>query len=496
MVGMGPERVLERYIRKLQCANIAKVMNTSKFLDVTFIVGSDQTEFKANRMLLALVSNVFDSMLYGPMEEGKPNSVITIEDIDADGFQCVLNFAHAKHPEITMENVASVKHICRKYGISDLAQQCDMKIDRCISAENICIVLDHSIKYKLEEYVPKCMDKMDVIGHSAREIVKSEGFMEMGMESLRLMLQCDDLRIREDKLWDAVIKWTLRKSKEGLGAEDNNTSSTGIDEEPPSQRRRLNSNRSLPSGNVNQSDLLRSVCPYIRFGLMDSKYFSEKVKPTGCLSKDELIAVLEYMTMKQSNPDYQCGKFSTKSRQFETRLMKFQVFLAPKHGLSKNRFVIFGTGDDCCGYWIYPETLKESGYMTGRHFWSLQLIIASCFRDVAVVSRRKPVIEIGASKIGGRNVRQRSDSPDTVSMYKGTVEEDGDVIYRWKTGQILTAVLDCDLGCVTYFIDGTMRQKDNIEKGNPYWFGMIMCAGKCHCRVVETPDRVVASFDN
>ena len=130
--------------------NAVKAMRDDKFNDVTFIVGTNQTEFKANRMLLAFTSDVFKAMLFGPMQEGKSDAVITIDDVDADGFQCVVNFASFDDPQITAKNVVSVKNVCRKYDISDLAAECDEYFESSISSETICFLLDQSIKYKLD----------------------------------------------------------------------------------------------------------------------------------------------------------------------------------------------------------------------------------------------------------------------------------------------------------------------------------------------------------
>ena len=379
-------------IKTKQRLNSARAMGNSKFEDVTFIVGRDQMEFKANRMVLALISSVFEAMLFGPMQEGKTDSVITIEDIDANGFQSVLNFAYSKDPVITIQNVVSVKNVCRKYDVFGLSSECDEYFERCIDSRNFCILLDQSIKYKLDEYATKCMDKKEWIRRNAQDIVNSNGFMEMGMESMRLLLQCDDLKIGEEDLWDAVMKWAERKSM-GLNPRDS-VRTDAVDQEPPSKRRRLNDSKYSKNCNVNQSDLLRSVCPYIRFGLMNSKYFSERVKPTGCLSKDQMLSVFEYMTMKKENPQYECGIFSTKPRKrtFDLRLMKFEVSSPSHHRVSNDGLDIHGaTPGDCQGYFVYPKALEPNGCTNGTHFWSLELMEVDGYytERVAVVTSKR-----------------------------------------------------------------------------------------------------------
>ena len=462
-------------IKKKQRLNISKALGNSKFQDVTFIVGPNKIEFKANRMLLALISPVFEAMLYGPMQEGKTDSVITIDDVDEYSFRSVLHYAYLKNPHITnndIRTVVGVKNICRKYNIADLSSECDEYFERSINAESICLLLDQSIKYKLDEYVTKCMDKMKRIGRSAPEIVHSDGFMKMGTESIRLLLQCDYLQIKEEQLWDAVVKWS-----EGLSKGLNSGNNDDIDQEPPPKRRRFN---------VNQSDLLRSVCPYIRFGLMDMKYFTKKVKPTGCLTKDEVISVFEYMAMKEDNADYQCDKFSTKPRKGTLGLRRFDVFSAAHHAVSVDGLNICGVSSSCQAYWSYPETVEPRGYTKGLHFWSIQLMKAYCFRGVAVVSNRK-------------SAKQIADHFKCESLSEAASYSWGPVpnIVNWGQGQVLTAVLDCDRGGVDYYIGQELKKHDNIKQGKPHWFAMILCAksNRSHCRSVETPEEVVEKYE-
>ena len=472
-------------MKEKQRTNIAKAMGESKYANATFIVGENQTEFKVIRQFLALISPVFDAMLFGPMEEGKAESVITIEDINANDFQSVLNFAYSKDPQITIGNIVSVKSVCRKYDVSGLSAECDEFFEQSINAKSICVLLDEATKYKMDEYVQKCFDKFKKVALSALDIVNSDGFMRMGIESMQLLLQFDYLKISENDLWQKIQQWARQKAKQG----ESSTTVTGIDEEPPAKRRRLNSS-SNSDGNadtITSLELLRAVSPFIRFGLMDIEYFIEKVKPTGCLSKDEVIAVLEYMAMKEKDPKYPCGIFKTEPRKkiFDLTLMKFERFSPFWHRVTPDGMTIEGAvgRGRIVAYWIYPEAL-EGGYVNGIHFWSVQLVEHYTERSVAVVPSRKSIAEIN---------EQPANDSEAVSMYEGYAVTGAG---SWYSGQILTAVLDCDRGAVHYFINEQLKQRDTIEPGKPYWFAMILSARtECFCQVVKTPEAVVAKYE-
>lgn len=454
-------------------------MRDDTFNDVTFIIGTNKIEFKTNRMLLAFISDVFKAMLYGSMQEGQTDAEIVIEDVNAIGFQSVLNFATHKNPKITTENVVSVKNVCRKYRISDLGSLCNRYFESCLKAKTICFFLDQSIKYKLDEFAQKCTDKIKRIGRKAQEIVNSDGFMKMSVDAMSLLVQCDHLCIKEEDLWDAVLKWAENQSKRA---------DAPIDCEPPAKRRRLNSNE-IADG-AKRLHLLQITSPFIRFGLMDNKYFIQNVKSTGCLSNEEVIAVFEYIGMRDADPGYQCGKFNTRPRkaQFDLRLRKFEVFSPSHHQVSKDGLDIQGnSGSDCQGYWVYPEAFEPEGYSGGIHFWSVLLVREYCFRYLAVVSKKLPVSQIGSAC---PTLSRHHRDPYAVSSL------DYDKI-AWTAGETVTVVLNCDAGEVCYYRNGNCVQKhDKIEKDKPCWFAMILCAKPFnHCRVVKTPDDVIALYE-
>ena len=64
-------------------------------------------------------------------------------------------------------------------------------------------------------------------------------------------------------------------------------------------------------GEQNQkSILLQELSPFVRFGLMNGKYFVEKVKPLNILTKDEIIEILSYQHAKTGD----CAGFNVGKR--------------------------------------------------------------------------------------------------------------------------------------------------------------------------------------
>eukprot|EP01083_Nonionella_stella_P105228 302574_1 len=144
-------------LKVVQQQIFADIVKNDKYRDVTFIIGEDATKFHVNRMFLSAISPVLEAMLYGNMEESKPNAEIAIKDINHVGFECILNFAYNNDPKITPENVLSVIQICDKYQIASLRSFCDeyLKSSKCLPS--VCALLEEAITLKLDDSAQRCM---------------------------------------------------------------------------------------------------------------------------------------------------------------------------------------------------------------------------------------------------------------------------------------------------------------------------------------------------
>ena len=118
-----------------------------------FIIGEEEVEFEAIRSLLASISEVFGAMVFGEMKESKPDAVIKVDDVDPKAFQSVLNYAYCIDPRFNIENVISIKHICRKYQITKLSKRCDRYFESAINAQTVCSLLNDAMNYKMNGYV-------------------------------------------------------------------------------------------------------------------------------------------------------------------------------------------------------------------------------------------------------------------------------------------------------------------------------------------------------
>lgn len=387
-----------------QHKNMAAILKMDSMRDVTFLIGEEQKEYTGNRIAMSSISEPLRIMLFGSMKESQPDTEVIIGDIEPEGFQSVLNWAHLEDPQIAVDNVVSVRSICRKYQISDLSVICDRNFRQYLNATTFCSLLVQSRNHKLDEYVQICIQSLNgSIGDQISHILWSNGFMKMNVESMIFLLQLENVCIAEERIWDAVLNWKNYQIKPNSDDEAGAQMKGEIDEEPPTKRRRFDNHN---SGGLETRDL-RAVVRHIRFGLMQHQYFVEKVQPTGCLDQEEIITISNYMGMKGKNPVFECGPFSTAPRRrgMDFRMRKFQYYGQVVYDVLNNGLEIKGKQGYCSAYLVYPTATESGGYSRGIHVWSLLAETVSCTtHQIGVMTQIMSNSPISSWPTSGSNV--------------------------------------------------------------------------------------------
>eukprot|EP01083_Nonionella_stella_P076292 207839_1 len=286
-----------------------------KFSDVTFIVGESKEEIKANRFLLASHSPVFEAMLYGNMVEASPDAEIEIKDTKPAIFHSMLKYMYCNDPVITAHNFLQLRAVADKYLCEGLIKVIDEYFTKGLRADNVCVLLQEIVTQKKMIYIQKLNDVFkNKLAKFATDIVESDAFLKMNVDSMKVFLQIDHLEIKEEALWRHVLKWSEyhKQKKESLS----------IGMPPPKKKQKLNDGvcddnkrqvEQAEQTTTNQS--LKEVAKFIRFPLMDGKFFLENVKEQKCLTESEMVLILSYYIDKKYSTDTnRCGPFSTQPR--------------------------------------------------------------------------------------------------------------------------------------------------------------------------------------
>lgn len=203
------------------------LLNTGALSDVTFIVGGSSLlmstsastmttpeRFVAHKFVLSMSSAVFDAMFNGQMAM-RDDSAIEIPDVEPLAFRALLKFLYTDEISVESHNVMSILYAAKKYAIPALEQECVEFLKDNIQSENVFMLLTQARLFDEPVLASMCLESID---KNTSEALSSDGFTEIDLETLCLVLSRDSLGIRESKLFSAVTKWAEHACvREGLG---------------------------------------------------------------------------------------------------------------------------------------------------------------------------------------------------------------------------------------------------------------------------------------
>ena len=177
--------------------------------------------------------------------------------------------------------------------------------------------------------------------------------------------------------------------------------------------------------------------------------------------------------------------------QFYPKRMKFKTFSCGHFNLLNDGYEIQGTGINCYGYLIYPETLNPDGYQKGVHYWSVKLlgdptVQRYCYHSIGVVSEQH--FQLISSKQNEWPTKWLGNKAISTSFHRGD-----DHTYYWNYQDTMTVKLDCDKATVEYFKNEESIKSEDIDGTKAHFFVMTSCALKDNWfQVVETPESLLS----
>ena len=192
------------------------LLNTGALADVTFLVGGSSLlmsvssstlptpqRFIAHKFVLSMSSAVFDAMFNGQMAS-QDESAIEIPDVEPVAFEALLKFLYTDDICVESETVMSVLYTAKKYAIPRLEHECVEFLKDNIQSDNVFMLLTQARLFDEPVLARMCLDAID---KSTSEALSSDGFVDVDLDTLCVVLGRDSLGIRESKLFSAVTKW-------------------------------------------------------------------------------------------------------------------------------------------------------------------------------------------------------------------------------------------------------------------------------------------------
>ncbi|XP_069102826.1 BTB/POZ domain-containing protein 3-like isoform X2 [Argopecten irradians] len=251
--------------------------------DVTFLVGAKRTHVAAHKLIISSRSPVFFAMFNGLLAE---QGEVIIPDIKEEAFKPFLHYLYTDQIQLTYQCVVPVMSVARKYCVDVLVSACQEFLQRSLSPENACFLMEESHVYTEDQLMAACLQ---VIAKHPQAVLQSNTFVDLCPACLIGITKSDELAVDECLLYRSIIKWANKKC---IRLDLKNT------------------------GN-NKREVLGDILFTIRFPIMDQTFFLDQVCVDGVLTNDEVVDILMFIRKKKKDVS---TSFSTKRRRMVYRV--------------------------------------------------------------------------------------------------------------------------------------------------------------------------------
>uniref|UniRef100_UPI00398F5B03 BTB/POZ domain-containing protein 6-B isoform X1 n=3 Tax=Pristiophorus japonicus TaxID=55135 RepID=UPI00398F5B03 len=188
----------------------AMMYNNELMADVHFIVGSPGSSHRvpAHKYILAVGSSVFYAMFYGELAEDK--SDIHIPDVEPAAFLILLKYLYSDEIDLEADTVLATLYAAKKYIVPYLAKACVNFLETSLEAKNACVLLSQSRLFEEPELTQRCWEVIDA---QAELALRSEGFCEIDLQTLEIILSRETLNTKEVVVFEAILSWAEAECK-------------------------------------------------------------------------------------------------------------------------------------------------------------------------------------------------------------------------------------------------------------------------------------------
>ncbi|RXG72434.1 BTB/POZ domain-containing protein 2 [Armadillidium vulgare] len=249
----------------------AFLFNNEILSDVHFRVGRGESSQRipAHKFVLSVGSAVFDAMFNGKLSSQQEE--IELPDVEPQAFLALLRFLYSDEVQIGPETVMTVLYTAKKYAVPALERQCVEYLKCNLSPDNAFMLLTQARLFDEPQLAALCLETIDKSTHDA---LLAEGFTDIDHETLCLVLERDTLRIREAKLFQAVVRWSEAKCNV----------------------------ENLTVNGGNQRNILGRALSLVRFPLMTIEEFAQGPAQSNILTDREIVQLFLYFTVNPKSP--------------------------------------------------------------------------------------------------------------------------------------------------------------------------------------------------
>lgn len=245
---------------------IVFLFNNEILSDVSFIVGrgAQKQRIPAHKLVLSSGSAVFDAMFNGTLATA--SSEIEVPDVEPTAFLAVLLFLYTDEIQIDPETVMTTLYTAKKYAVSALEKHCVDYLKSNLTSDNAFLLLTQARLFDEPQLAAVCLDTID---RFTTEALNADGFTDIDIDTLKIVLERDTLHVRESTIFQAVLRWSEAECIR----------------------------HQLPVTPENQRLVLGSAFSLVRFPLMSKEEFTAGPAQSGLLNYSEVLSLFSYFIL-------------------------------------------------------------------------------------------------------------------------------------------------------------------------------------------------------
>ncbi|XP_014218544.1 BTB/POZ domain-containing protein 1 [Copidosoma floridanum] len=249
----------------------AFLFNNHILSDVRFRVGTQKRIIPAHKLVLSSGSAVFDAMFNGTLATSSDE--IEVPDVEPETFLAVLLYLYTDELLINPDTVMTTLYTAKKYAVSSLEKHCVDYLRSNLTTDNAFLLLAQARLFDEPQLAAVCLDTIDKF---TTEALNADGFTDIDIDTLITVLERDTLRVRELKIFQAVVRWSEAECVR----------------------------QQLPVTPDNQRSFLGKAISLVRFPLMSMEEFASGPAQSGLLTDREIVSIFLYFTL---NPKPRVG---------------------------------------------------------------------------------------------------------------------------------------------------------------------------------------------
>lgn len=179
--------------------SMAERLYTAQNADIIFafkITADEYLEIPSHRHLLASLNPIFAAIM------ADPSTRFEIADVSYTAFKHFLDYFYKQEVNLIPAIIGDMLFLAKQFQMNDLMKCCESFLMEMVCVENVCGIL--VVYQHIASVVAKCHQ---TISHNTEEVFQTEAFLRCDRDTLKCILQLEELAVAEITVFEACIAW-------------------------------------------------------------------------------------------------------------------------------------------------------------------------------------------------------------------------------------------------------------------------------------------------